>query len=75
MGAPDGLAIKIYLTLLKLYADQNEVHISGDFEVDGVKFYFDTRDSIPSCQEIVKRYGKTKKELERESKQSCDKSK
>ena len=68
MDAPDGLAIKIYLTLLKLYADQNHVSFTCDFEVDGVKGKFDTREPIPSCEEIVKRYGKTKKELERGSK-------
>ena len=74
MDAPDGLGIKIYLTLVKLYAEQNHVYISGDFEVGGVKFYFDTRDPIPNYQEIVKRYGKTKTELERKSNQPRDKS-
>ena len=68
MSAPDGIGIKIYLTLLKLYADQNNVSIKGDFEIGGVKVKFDTNDPIPSYEEIVKRYGKTKKELERESK-------
>ena len=68
MDAPDGMGIRIYLTLLKLYAKQNDVHIIGDFEVGGVKFKFDTRDPIPSCEEIVKRYGRTKFEIERDSK-------
>ena len=68
MGSPDGLGIKIYLTLLKLYAEQNKVHINGEIEVGGVKVKVDTRDPIPSCQEIVKRYGKTKSEIEIDSK-------
>ena len=68
MNPPDGLGIKMYLTLLKLYADQNNVQIKGEFEVDGVRGKFDTNDPIPSYKEIVERYGKTKAELERESK-------
>lgn len=68
MNPPDGLGIIIYLTLLKLYADQNNVQIKGEFEVDGVRGKFDTNDPIPSCEEIVVRYGKTKTELEREQK-------
>ena len=68
MNPPDGLGIKIYLTLLKLYADQNNVQIKGEFKLDGVKGEFDTNDPIPSYKEIVERYGKTKTELEKESK-------
>ena len=68
MDAPNGLGIKMYLTLLKLYAEQNHVHITGEFEVDGVKGKFDTRDPIPSFEEVVESYGKTRKEIERESK-------
>ena len=68
MNPPDGLAIKMYLTLLKLYADQNNVSIKGDFEVDGVKGEFDTNDPIPSYEGIVKRYGKTQSEIAKESK-------
>ena len=60
MDAPDVLGIKIYLTLLKLYANQNGVHITGDFEVDGVRGKFDTHNPIPSYKEIVERYGRTK---------------
>ena len=67
MNPPDGLSIKMYLTLLKLYAEQNNVRIAGEFEVDGVRGEFDTNDPTPSYKEIVERYGKTKKELERES--------
>ena len=65
MNAPDGLAIRMYLTLVKLFADQNNVRITGEFEVDGVSGNFDTNDPIPSCKEIVERHGKTKKELKR----------
>lgn len=68
MDAPNGLGIKIYLTLLKLYANQNDVHITGDFEVDGARVKFDSRDPIPSCKEIVERYGRTKLEIEKDSK-------
>ena len=68
MNPPDGLAIKAYLTLIKLYADQKNVRITGKFEVNGVTGEFDTNDPILSCEEVVKRYGKTKKELEKESK-------
>ena len=67
MNPADGLAIRMYLTLVKLFADQNNVRITGEFEVDGVSGNFDTNNPIPSCKEIVERYGKTKKELERES--------
>ena len=67
MDAPDGLGIKVYLTLLKLYAEQNHMYITGVFEVDGVRGKFDTRDPIPSYEEIVKRYGRTKLEIERAS--------
>ena len=68
MNVPDGLDIKINLTLYKLYADQNNVRITGKLDCDGVMVEFDTDDPIPSCKEIVERYGKTKAELERESK-------
>ena len=68
MDAPDGLGIKMYLTLLTLYANQSGVHITGDFEVDGVRGKFDTHDPIPNCKEIVERYGRTKSEIERDSK-------
>ena len=68
MDAPDGLGIKIYLTLLKLYANQNDVRITGTLEHGETKVEFDTNDPIPSCQEIVKRYGKTKLEIKRDCK-------
>ena len=64
MKPPNGFAVKAYLTLIKLYADQENVHITGTFEVDGVSAEFDSKDPIPSYEEIVKRYGKTKKEIE-----------
>ena len=67
MDAPDGLGIKIYLTLLKLYAEQENVRITGTLEDGETKVEFDTNDPIPSCQEIVKRYGRTNLEIERAS--------
>ena len=68
MNIPDGLGIKMYLTLLKLYADQNNMQIKGQFEYDGVTVKFDTSEPVLTREDVVRRYGKTKTELERESK-------
>ena len=66
MNPPNGLGTKIYLTLIKLYADQKNVRITGKLEGNGVSVNFDTDDPILSCEEIVKRYGKTKAEIEKD---------
>lgn len=67
MNSPNGLGIKIYLTLIKLFADQNNVQVKGEFEVGGVKVEYDTTDPMLSCKEIVRRYGLTKWERQREA--------
>ena len=50
MDAPENLGIKIYLTLLKLYADQENVRITGILEHGETKIKFDTNDSILNCE-------------------------
>ena len=67
MNPPNGLGIKIYLTLIKLFADQNNVQVKGEFEVGGVKVKYDTNDPILSYEEIVRRYGLTNSERKREA--------
>ena len=68
MKPPEGWGMKMYLTLLSLYADQENVRITGELECDGVTVKFDTDEPISmlSYEEIVKRYGKTKTETEQE---------
>lgn len=68
MNPPDGFGIFVHLTLIQLYADQENMCITGTFEYDGVTVKFDTEDPVFSFDDVVKRYGKTKKELEKESK-------
>ena len=68
MNPPNGFGIKVYLTLYKLLADQYNVRITGNFEYEGINVDFDTNDPVLSYEEILKRYGKTKSEIERESK-------
>ena len=66
MKPPAGFGIRLYLVLYQLYAEQNNVYATGSFDYDGVTVEFDTRKPIPSCAEIVKRYGKTQSEIEQE---------
>jgi hypothetical protein len=68
MEVPDGLGIFIHLTLYQLFADQYGLIIKGQFEYDGVTVKFDTSEPVLTRADVVKRYGKTKKEIERESK-------
>lgn len=42
MDVPEGLGKKIYITLIKLYADQMGVTIKCDIEVGGEKIAVDT---------------------------------
>ena len=42
MEEPEGLGKKIYMTLIKLYADQMGVTIKGEIEVGGEKIEIDT---------------------------------
>lgn len=42
MEVPEGLGKKIYITLIKLYADQMGVTIKCDIEVGGEKIEVDT---------------------------------
>ena len=65
---PAGFGIKVHLTLIYLLADQYNVRVTGEFEYDGVTVKYDTNDPISmlSYEEIVKRYGKTKKEMSKD---------
>ena len=42
MEEPEGLGKRIYLTLIKLYAEQMGVTIKGEIEVGGEKIEIDT---------------------------------
>ena len=42
MEVPEGLGKKIYMTLIKLYADQMGVTIKGEIEIGGEKIEIDT---------------------------------
>ena len=64
MKPPAGFSLKIYTTLIKLYADQNNVSVTYEIKHNGKMIKFDTRDPLLSCEEIVKRYGKSKDEIE-----------
>ena len=68
MDVPDGFGIFVHLTLIQLLADQYGVNVTGQFEYDGVTVNYDTRDAVHGFDDVVKRYGKTKTELEREQK-------
>ena len=67
MKPPAGFGLSAFTTLVKLYADQNHVNITYDVTCNGQTIRFDTRDPILSHAEIVKRYGKTEREIENEA--------
>ena len=66
MKPPADFSFKVYTTLIQLFADQNNVTITYEIEYNGKMIKVDTSEPPLNYEEIARRYGKSKEEIENE---------